>query len=466
MLAAICLGGALAASAPGADRIEGLHEHGAVVRSIRPDDDDFSDLEPLARAIGESRVVFLGENTHGDGATFSAKTRLVKFLHQTMGFDVLAWESGMFDVRGMQEALRSDMEPAAAAQLGLYRVWSASAQMQPLFEYLKSTQGSRRPLLSAGFDARIAQPAARAHGYPAYITGFFDKVDPALIDAGERERFKRVSVALVPADYRRNPRPREIDPGIARELLARLEAHRDAFARVHSPAQIDFVRQTLAGFIGMSRALTEHPHFTRDTAMARNLIWLAMTVYPDRKIIVWTHNFHAMMSAPGATRDGKPEFNGPTGRLVRAALGDEVYAIGFVSWGGRYGYVGEAPVPIPPARPGCLESALHALGHPYLFLDGRGAGHGDWLRQPRCSRLQFHAESVQDWTRFFDALFYIDIMEPANLRPPVSGAFPEPEGLNATPIIITKRTRAAEGAVHHLPAWQGGQAGCHQRTRC
>src|SRR4051794_33215908 len=64
------------------------------VDSISIDEADFRDLSPLARAIGDARVVMLGEAGHGDGATFRAKARLVRFLHEQLGFDVLAWESG------------------------------------------------------------------------------------------------------------------------------------------------------------------------------------------------------------------------------------------------------------------------------------------------------------------------------------------------------------------------------------
>ncbi|MGH9894114.1 MAG: erythromycin esterase family protein, partial [bacterium] len=66
------------------------------VRSIDPADEDFKDLEPLIKAIGSARVVQLGEPSHGAGSSFAAKARLIKFLHRRMGFDVVAWESGLY----------------------------------------------------------------------------------------------------------------------------------------------------------------------------------------------------------------------------------------------------------------------------------------------------------------------------------------------------------------------------------
>ncbi len=41
-------------------------------------------------------MVLLGEQHHGDGATFQAKTRLVKYLHEQKGFNVLVWESDVY----------------------------------------------------------------------------------------------------------------------------------------------------------------------------------------------------------------------------------------------------------------------------------------------------------------------------------------------------------------------------------
>jgi hypothetical protein len=68
---------------------------GTVV-SADPTVGDFRDLEQLAPALRRASVVALGEATHADGTSFALKSRLVRYLHERMGFHVLAWEAGLF----------------------------------------------------------------------------------------------------------------------------------------------------------------------------------------------------------------------------------------------------------------------------------------------------------------------------------------------------------------------------------
>ena len=75
-------------------RVPWLKKNAVKVRSVDPSDTDFSDLMPLKKAIGNAQVVMLAEGTHFDGTTDLARARLIKFLHEKMGFDVIAFESG------------------------------------------------------------------------------------------------------------------------------------------------------------------------------------------------------------------------------------------------------------------------------------------------------------------------------------------------------------------------------------
>jgi erythromycin esterase len=73
-----------------------VKQHTVAIKTIEPDSLDFSDLTAIGSAIGDSRIVMLGEQDHGDAPTFLAKTRLIKYLHEQKGFNLFAFEGDFF----------------------------------------------------------------------------------------------------------------------------------------------------------------------------------------------------------------------------------------------------------------------------------------------------------------------------------------------------------------------------------
>src|SRR2546430_1406283 len=117
-------------------RVAWLVAHAVKLHSVDPADVDFADLKPLRTTLKGVRVVLLGEQDHGDGTTLLAKTRLIRFLHEQMGFDVLAFESGFYDCPKAWELLTNGEEPRKAVPKGVFGVLTLTREFQPMIDYL------------------------------------------------------------------------------------------------------------------------------------------------------------------------------------------------------------------------------------------------------------------------------------------------------------------------------------------
>jgi erythromycin esterase len=400
------------------ERVRWVAEHTVAVRSIDPADEDFSDLLPLVDVIGKARVVQLGEATHNDGATTLAKGRLIRFLHQVMGFDVMAWESGIADVRRVDAALRGGLPAAEAASRGLYRAWRNQEAMRTL-DYVRASQSTARPIDTVGFDCRVSLPEVRAEIYPKMVFDFFDRLDPALISAKERQDFTAMSTGLVPADYYYKPGLREYNRELPKRLVETIDRRRDELLARFPPREIDYLRQTLVSLMAMDRALGLGDReafadgYTRDSAMAENLLWWVNGPLKERKVIVWAHNYHVMNDFPSdeVGAEARESKLGPMGRLLKKELGSDLYTIGFASHGGTLLDDDGKEVPV---EPGSLETLLHTAGKPWLFLDFSHLPADHWLRSPWTATFYFNKPNqATTWSRIYDGVFFVDVQKPS-----------------------------------------------------
>ena len=436
------------------------------IRTIDPRDDDFSDLARLASAIGAARVVQLGEPSHNAGTCFAAKVRLIKFLHQHLGFDVVAWESGIYDVELVEAGLRAGENPATAAQRGILRNWSGSEECRPLLDYARQTHKTNRPLAMAGFDSALTSPFANlatelrnCAASPARrklrsdatiateetikafaaITAYVEGVDRIHMKASGATlqealaRWERETGAALRPNRDMLDRFERAQARLA-ELLRANEA---AFSRACGARRIGLMRRVVDSLSDRAANLyerfgTDAPPPTdggvaqqnrRDACNAENLRWLLEQGYPGRKIIVWAHNAHVMNAyyeAPAwktIRLDPAPLVMKPSGVFLAERLGRNLYTIGFTAYGGEDGWKGLGGSPIPAAREASIEGRLRRLGHSYAFLDLRSVqGPNHPLRGSQVIRVpKYDDVEIADVTRPYDGLFFIARMERATL---------------------------------------------------
>jgi erythromycin esterase len=159
---------ALSSAQSDAERRSWLASNVAPVRSLDFSDTNYADLAAIGRAIGNRRVVLLGEQGHGDGTTFEAKARVIRYLHEKLGFDLLVFESGFYDCHRTWQDVRAGLSLADSAANCMFELWSNSRQLRPLLEYVDAKKSTNRPVELAGMDfqpsGRRAQLLMLPHG--------------------------------------------------------------------------------------------------------------------------------------------------------------------------------------------------------------------------------------------------------------------------------------------------------------
>jgi erythromycin esterase len=408
-------------AAPADPRVDWLRKNAVQIRSISPADRDFSDLQPLKKILGDARVVLLGEPTHGDGSVFLAKTRLIQFLHEEMGFDVLAFESGLYDCRRAWEALQAGEDPVTAVRRGVFGIWTRSEQVVPLMEYLGRRVRTPRPLELAGFDSQFT--ASASHDFLlSDLTAYLRRVGSPAPEAPDWEPFSRTLQSM--AAFVEEP---AIPPAAEQERFrARLRELRQEIEKRTGPPRDRDARfwiqmmESIEAFTQSEWTSLEAGKRARDEQMGRNLIWLAREWYPDKKIIVWAATFHNARNLrrldPGL---GNPalkksyETYTPMGEVVHQSLGKQMYSLGFTAARGKSKNLGQLIDLLQPT-PGSLEDLMERAGLENALVDFRSPPRGGtWLREPLISRPLGYTEMKGDWSEVLDGMMFIREMAPS-----------------------------------------------------
>ena len=405
-------------------RIEWLQEASAPVQGVLPwptGREDFSDLAAFGEAIRGKRIVTLGEASHSDGAAFQIKARLVRYLYQEHGFELLVFESGLFDC---DAAWRMALEGEPLEEVGLAAlqpVWSRSETVRELFAWMQGTLDTDHPLQLAGMDLMpTSQHMRRAHG--------------ELLQLGTRlgldQELLAESLGILadfPLGYQQAVRASTEERGFQLAGLAEIAAGLRAAGQRLSAGdalreRAEFHAQFLSSFskaITMT-ALTDwsnpegDPNLNlRDEQMAANLRWLAEVAHPGRKLIVWGATSHLSRARSGLEVKSSLGMV-PLGEHLARSMQGQVYHLGVSSYAGSIaGAAGGQPTALEAAAPGSLEELLHAAGLGAAFLNLRSQDRGAaWLGESVSLRAMGHADVQGNWAQALDGLYFVDRCQP------------------------------------------------------
>ncbi len=396
-------------------RVRSLANHMVELNSIDHDDDDFSDLMPLREILEGVRIVFLGEATHFSGSDFMAKGRLIRFLHSELGFDVLAFESGIYQMRLAWEAFKTDIDPKEAFSIGGYWMWAQSAQVEPLLRYVRQSASTERPLELAGIDPQIW-----ATELPQNLREFLKSKNITTPFADPDSPESEILEAMSEVRYRTGQQERP-DLAIRLRFLEALERTVEKVRSIELTREVMFWQHVLVNMVHYARGpvlrITKEQgaYPDRDPQMARNLIWMAKEYYPDRKIIVWCHSGHALRASDELAF--KIGMQVTLGERIWKEFGEEMYSIAPVSYEGKHSGDGEFTIVTDQAPEAEFEELMAATKQTAALMDLRNVDdHASWLRGSFEARPICHVSVRSVWSHHFDAFLFLKKQEPSDLR--------------------------------------------------
>ena len=389
-----------------------IRSNNIAIRSLEAE--NFSDLKLLAPYLDDRRIVQLGESGHGVAEFNKTKVRFIKFLHEVMGFNVIAFESALFECFYTNQNA-SSLTPHDMMVNSIFGVWH-TWEVVSLFEYVKEVCETDRPLTLAGFDIQMSSSKGASHR-PEFLRQLLDTVDTDfashVYDVDSRfisnytdVDFIRENKAALIAEY-------ESIVNFIDEHKQELVANSPGDPSVPAIArQIAWsVTKNIEHLFAYYTGLVGQAYEIRDKNMAENVEFLINELYPEDKIIIWAHNLHVChdrRSMPAGVANSM-------GKWIVDSHRPELYTVGLYMCRGKAAWNNREIYEITPVMKGSIESVLYRTRRKYCFVDMLGRERNDgnsWM---------FELVSGKDWGRTdwplvprnqYDAILFIDTVSP------------------------------------------------------
>jgi erythromycin esterase len=360
LIALLLAGSCRATPAPG-DAPDPLAAAATPVRIAASPNDDFADLASFGTAVGTARIVALDEQTHGGHEEFVLKTRLLRYLHERLGFDVLVLESGFFDVGQLQQAAQAGARIADQAPGNIFFMYSKSAEGREMLRYVDATRATAHPLTLVGMDSQHSG-ALSQKDLARKLAAFLSAHGSALPASRDWAGFA-ATVAAMTAMGRDAPpaAQRAAFDAAGAQAVRELAAIDDPHPAVETAG---WWTRVVVDLQAQARQAWVAPRGNaRDQAMGDNVVWIAEHLAPGGRLVVWGHAIHLMHDAPDPAA---PPF---AGTVIHRRFGADYHVAHLTGLGGRYlDYTTLQPADIPAAAPGSLEARLARQPGDALFL--------------------------------------------------------------------------------------------------
>jgi erythromycin esterase len=346
------------------------------------------DLAALDEAIGDARVVAIGESAHYYGESYRLRHRLLRYLVERHGFRAYAMETGFTEgarvrdwVGGAGDRLDEVLAHGITSLMGLW------TPMRAHLRWMRSHGGVTFEGIDLGGSNASLLPGLDA------VDDYLNHTDPAVRDIAAT--FAAASAFSAPAALAAYGQLTEAQRDTVAEGLADLErrlatGEGAAYDRAVRSLRLTTALATLARQMAAGDMATAMS--TRDAAIADTVEWIAAR---NGRTVLAAHNGHVQRT-PGVL-PGMPPMT-TAGQHLADRFGDDYLVIGMTTGAGEAlhmgadFYTGTLFSPQPAPEPGSLDALMesHSDGDPFL-TDLRSLSPEDTEAVRAASRQRFGA---------------------------------------------------------------------------
>ena len=365
--------------------------------------DESTSFEQIKNAVKDKRIVILGEAGHADGRTFEIKSELIEYLNADNEYDVVLEGMGFLDgavLQGVLPSLCIDSNYLDVAN-AWNPLWSQTKEASSLVEAMRSGKVSYW-----GMDC---QPSLSDYFLIPYLLASSPSVS-SVLGGSAFDSLMAIHDRMMSMDTTLTHN--ELDYFDSKMSQARKALEEET--NLEKKAILDMTIDNALAFLGQVRlgftewdAINEGINI-RDRQMAKNVKWY-LNHFPDRKIIIWTANFHGAKKIDQIVYGKEPE---PDlykkfvllGEHLEKAFSDQVYSLAFTSGGGSTGffYANDSTAIVPDST--SMEFQLSQRGMERGFCD---LSQKKDLGDTGFNSIIFGDCKPGKWARAFDGIFYL-----------------------------------------------------------
>lgn len=380
---------------------------------VKESNEDFSNFESLKSTLKDVEIVMLGEQSHREGTTYETKIKLIKYLHKEMGFDLLVFESGIYDCKKAWQNIKKGDDVRTSLGNGLLFFWSTSKQFKPLVKYIDENKNKVHPLIISGFDNQLSGKFSE-NNLVSDLKKYILKKNKSIIDTKEWKNLEKSLEFLTKYELKKYKKTQAIkDTIFINTLITKIKSN-DSTSQFWNQ-----VLKSAKYYISDSKFKTNF----RDKQMAENLIWIKEQ-NPNKKIICWGATSHFLYNSKNVKMEsmmiralgGNYKGNLMMGDYIKEKYQSKVFTIGFIAYQGEYGFWSKSK--IKPAKKNSLEYLIEKSGYDNCFLNLKKYNPKNLISRPLSNRyMKNNISNVMDGVIFnknmeisnLDRNFYLKI---------------------------------------------------------